>query len=172
MKKVVNGQVYDTDMADAVASWKEENHVAGVKVAVYVKLHRKHVLKKGVAPEEATKVSSWGSVSTVPEKIDKAKGEFFLSFETGSWDEESKRIVPVSDEQAKEIVEKRCSFDDYVSLFGDPRGVVLTVDAVKKAVEQQRMRDREEKSQVVSDLDTAKERVSYLEERIRELENR
>ena len=171
MKKVVNGQVYDTDQADAVASWNEEGCVAGIKLKVSVKLNRKYVLKEGVAPDDAVKVSSWGGISTDREKIDKAKGEFFLSYESSSWDEESKRIVPVSDGQAKEIVEKRCSFDDYVSLFGDPRGLVVTTDAVKKAVEKQRMSDYEEKSQVVKERDAAKARISELEDRIRELEN-
>lgn len=171
MKKVVNGQVYDTDMADTVTSWNEESFVAGVKVKVGVKLNRKYVLKEGVAPEDALKVSSWG-VSTDREKIDKAKGEFFLSYETGAWDEESKRIVPVSDEQAKEIVEKRCSFDDYVSLFGDPRGISVMTDTVKKVVEVQRSRDYEDKVEVMKERDAAKSRISELEERIRELENR
>lgn len=171
MKKVVNGQVYDTDMADSVASWKEESHVAGVKVAVSVKLNRKYVLKEEVPPDEALMPRPWG-VSVNSEKIDKAKGEFFLSFETSSWDEESKRIVPVSDEQAKEIVEKRCSFDDYVKLFGDPRGIAVTPDAVKKAVEKQRLSDYKEKSQVVKERDAANARISELEDRIRELENR
>ena len=128
MKKVVNGQVYDTDMAEIVTSWNETSFVAGVKVTVGAKLNRKYVLKDGVAPEDAIKVSSWGGVSTDREKIDKSKGEFFLSFDTGTWDGESKRIVPVSDEQAKEIVEKRCSFDEYVSLFGDPRGITVSPD--------------------------------------------
>jgi hypothetical protein len=146
--------------------------VAGVKVTVDVTLNRKYVLKDGVAPKEAVKVYSWGGVSADHEKIDKAKGEFFLSFETGSWNEESRRIVPVSEEQAKEIVEKRCSFDDYVSLFGDPRGIVVSPDAVKKAVGEQRSRDYDEKLQVEKDRDAAKARVSELEDRIRELENR
>lgn len=171
MKKVVNGQVYDTEMADIVASWHKESCVAGVKVKVGVKLNRKYVLKEGVAPEDALKVSSWG-VSADREKIDKAKGEFFLSFETSSWEEESKRIVPVSDDQAKAIVEKRCSFDEYVSLFGDPRGLSVTPEAVKNAVKKQRMDDYEEKLQIEKERDTAKSRISELEERIRELENR
>lgn len=172
MKKVVNGQVYDTDMADYVASWKEESHVAGVKVTVHVRLNRKYVLKEGVSPDEALKVSAWGGVTTAREKIDEAKGEFFLSLETNSWDEESKRIVPVSDDEAKQIVEKRCSFDDYVKLFGDPSGIAVTPEAVKKAVEKQRASDYEEKSQVVKERDAANARISELEDRIRELENR
>lgn len=172
MKKVVNGQVYDTDQAETVTSWNEESHVAGVKVKVGVKLNRKYVLKEGVPPEEALKAHSWGGITIDHEKIDKAKGEFFLSFETSSWDEESKRIVPVSDEQAKEIVEKRCSFDAYVELFGDPRGVVVTVDALRKAVDKQRVSDNEEKSKVVGERDAANVRISELEDRIRELENR
>ena len=171
MKKVVNGQVYDTDMADIVTAWDEESYVAGIKVKVSIKLYRKHVLKEGVAPEDALKVSSWG-VSTDREKVDKAKGEFFLSYESGAWNEESKRIVPVSDEQAKEIVEKRCSFDEYVSLFGDPRGTIVSPEAVKNAVKKQRMDDYEEKLQIEKERDTAKSRISELEERIRELENR
>lgn len=141
MKKVVNGKVYDTDMAATVTSWNEESCVAGIKVKVGVKLNRKYVLKEGVAPEDALKISSWGGVSTDRAKVDNAKGEFFLSYETGPWDEMSKRIVPVSDDQAKEIVERRCSFDEYVSLFGDPRGLVVTPDAVKKAVGVQHQRD-------------------------------
>ena len=172
MKKVVNGQVYDTDQADAVASWNEEGCVAGTKVKVRVKLNRKYFLKEGVAPEDALKVHSWGGVSVDRDKIDKAKGEFFLSYEAGSWEEESNRIVPVSDGQAKDIVEKRCSFNVYVSLFGDPRGLTVTTDTVKKAVDQQRMNDYEEKSKVVKERDAANVRISELEERIRELENR
>lgn len=172
MKKVVNGKVYDTDMAATVTSWNEESCVAGIKVKVGIMLNRKYVLKEGVAPEDALRVSSWGGVSTDTEKLDKAKGEFFLSYDTGSWDEESKRIVPVSDEQAKEIVEKRCSFDEYVSLFGDPRGVVVTPDALKKAVGDQRSRDYEERSKVEKQRDAAVARISELEARILELENR
>lgn len=171
MKKIVKGQVYDTDMAATVTSWNEESHVAGVKVRINVRLNRKCVLKEGVVPEEALKVSSWGSVSVDSEKIDIAKGEFFLSFDAGSWEEDSKRIVPVSDEQAKELVEKRCSFDEYVRLFGDPRGVVVTPDAVRKAVDKQRLHDYEEKSQVAKERDVAKARVSELEALIRELES-
>lgn len=172
MKKVVNGQVYDTDMAASVASWKEESHVAGVKVTANITLNRKYVLKEGVAPEDAMKVTSWGGISIDIEKIDQTRGEFFLSIESGSWAEESKRVVPITDDQAKQIVEKRGSFEDYVRWFGDPRGLVVTPDAVKKAVGEQHSRDYEEKSQVVKERDEAKARVSELEDRIRELENR
>jgi hypothetical protein len=172
MKKVVNGRVYDTDMAASVTSWNEETHVAGVRVKVSVRLNRKYVLKEGVAPEDALKVSSWGGVSTGSEKVDTTRGEFFLSFETGSWGEESKRIVPVSDDEAKSIVEKRCSFDEYVRWFGDPRGLVVTPEAVRKAVETQRLHDYDEKSRVEKERDAAKARVSELEDRVRELENR
>ena len=172
MKKVVNGRVYDTDMAATVTSWKEESHVAGVKVTVSVMLKRKYVLKEGVAPEDALKVSSWGGVSTDSEKVDTARGEFFLSFETGSWDEESKRIVPVSDDEAKEIVERRCSFEEYVRWFGDPRGLVVTPDAVRKAVDARSTKAYEDESKLKAERDAAKARVSELEERVRELENR
>lgn len=169
MKKVVNGQVYDTDMAETVTSWNEESQLAGVKVVVSIRLNRKFVLKEGVAPEEALRVYDWGSVSTDRNKVDKTKGEFFLSFDAKSWDEESKRIVPVSDDEAKRIVEKRCSFEEYVSLFGDPRGIAVTPDAVKKAVEKQRLSDYEEKSQVVKERDEAKARCSELEDQVQKL---
>ena len=76
MKKIVDGRVYDTDMAATVATWSEEGCVAGVKVNVSVRLNRKYVLKEGVAPEDALKVSSWGGVSTDSEKVDKTRGEF------------------------------------------------------------------------------------------------
>lgn len=172
MKKVVNGRVYDTDMAATVTSWNEETHVAGVRVKVSVRLKRKYVLKEGVAPEDALKVSSWGGVSTDGEKVDTTRGEFFLSFETGSWDEESKRIVPVSDDEAKEIVEKRCSFEEYVRWFGDPRGLVVTPDAVRKAVDARSTKAYEDESKLKAERDAAKARVSELEERVRELESR
>jgi hypothetical protein len=158
-------------MAAAVVVWEERSCVAGVTVKVSVTLNRKYVLKEGVAPEAAVKVSSWGA-STDRDKVDKAKGEFFLSFETGSWDEETKRIVPVSDDQAKEIVEKRCSFEEYVSLFGDPRGVIVTPEAIQKAVAEQRSSDYEERALVTKERDVARARVYELEDRIRELENR
>jgi len=172
MKKVVNGRVYDTDMAATVTRWDEEAHVAGVRVKVSVRLHRKYDLKEGVAPEDALKVSSWGGVSTDSGKVDTTRGEFFLSFETRSWDEESNQIVPVSDDEAKRIVERRCSFEDYVRWFGDPRGLVATPEAVRKAVEAQRSHDYDERSQVEKERDAAKARVSELEDRVRELESR
>lgn len=172
MKKVVNGQVYDTEMASRVTSWKEESCVAGVKVTAGITLNRKYVLKEGVAPEDAIQVTSWGGISVDIEKIDQTKGEFFLSIESGSWAEESRRIVPITDDQAKQIVEKRGSFEDYVRWFGDPRGISVTPDAIKKAVSEQHSRDYEEKRQVEKERDTAKARVSELENRIRDLENR
>ena len=172
MKKVVSGQVYDTDMAASVVRWQEEGCVAGVKVTANTTLNRKYVLKEGVSPEDAIKVTSWGAIKVDSEKIDHTSGEFFLSIESGLWNEESKRIVPVTDDQAKQIVEKRGSFEDYVRWFGDPRGLVVTPDAVKKAFNEQRSHDYEEKSQVEKERDAAKARVSELEDRIRELENR
>lgn len=170
MKKVVGGRVYDTDMAATVTTWNEESCVAGVKVKVSVKLNRMYVLKEDVAPEDALKVSSWGGVSTDREKVDTTRGEFFLSFETRSWDEESKRIVPVSDDEAKQIVEKRCSFEDYIHWFGDPRGLVVTPDAVRKAVDARSAKAYEDESELKAERDAAKARVSELEDRVRELE--
>ena len=172
MKKVVNGRVYDTDMAATVTTWKEESRVVGVNVTVRVKLNRKYALKEGVAPEDALKVSSWGGVSVDSEKVDTTRGEFFLSFEAGSWDEESKRIVPVSDGEAKSIVEKRCSFEEYVGWFGDPRGLVVTPDAVRKAVDARSTKAYEEASKLKAERDAAKARVSELEDRVQELKNR
>ena len=163
MKKVVNGRVYDTDMAATVTTWNEESCVAGVKVKVSVRLNRKYVLKEGVAPEDALNVTSWGGVRTDSEKIDTTRGEFFLSFETGSWDEESKRIVPVSDEEAKQIVEKRCSFDEYVRWFGDPRGLVVTPDAVKKAVDARGAQAYDAERKLKAERDAAQARVHELE---------
>lgn len=172
MKKVVNGKVYDTEMAEAVVSWKEESHVAGVKAKATVTLMRNYVLKEGVSPDDAITVKSWGGISVDRTKIDWTSGELFLSIEAGLWAEESKRIVPVTEDQAKRIVEKRCSFEDYVRWFGDPRGLSVTPDFVKKAVEKQRMSDYNEKSLVVKERDAANARISELEERVRELESR
>lgn len=166
MKKIVDGRVYDTDMAALVAVWKEESCVAGVMLTTSVKLYRKYVPKEGVAPEAALKVYPWGGVSADSEKVDTTRGEFFLSFETGSWDEESKRVVPVSDNQAKSIVEKRCSFDDYIKLFGDPRGLVVTPDAVKKAVDARSTKAYEDESKLKAERDAAQARVHELEAKL------
>lgn len=171
MKKVVNGHVYDVNMAAPVVRWEEISHMAGLTIKVEVKLNRKYVLKEGVAPENAIKVHPWGT-STDYDKIDKTKGEFFLSYEADSWGEESKRIEPITDDQAKNIVEKKCSFETYVKLFGDPRGLVVTPEAVDNAVEQQRSHDYEEIRQAKKERDVAKARVSELENLVRELENR
>ena len=166
MKKIVNGRVYDTDMAATVTTWNEESCVAGVKVKVSVRLNRVYVLKEGVAPEDALRVSSWGGISTDTEKVDTTRGEFFLSFETGSWDEESKRIVPVSDDQAKEIVEKRCSFEEYVRWFGDPRGLVVTPDAVRKAVDARSAKAYDAERELKAERDAAQARVRELEAKL------
>lgn len=157
MKKIVNGKVYDTDMATQVVWWSEEANVSGITVKVKITLNRAYYPKDGVDPEDAIKVYSWGGVSVDTDKVDMTKGEFFLSYDIGSCDESSKRIVPISDAEAKSIVEERCSFDEYVRLFGDPRGLVITPDAVRKAVEKGR--------------NEAKTRISELEKRIQELEN-
>ena len=157
MKKVVNGRVYDTDMATSVVMWYEETHVSGITVKVRITLNRAYSPKDGVAPEDALKVYSWGGISVDTDKVDTTKGKFFLSYDIGSYDESSKRIVPISDAEAKSIVEERCSFDEYVRLFGDPRGLVITPDDVRKAVEKGR--------------NEAKTRISELEKRIQELEN-
>ena len=158
MKKIVNGEVYDTDMATSVVMWYEETHVSGITVKVRITLNRAYSPKDGVDPEDALKVYSWGGISVDTDKVDTTKGKFFLSYDIGSYDESSKRIVPISDAEAKSIVEERCSFDEYVRLFGDPRGLVITPDAVRKAVEKGR--------------NEAKTRISELEKRIQELENR
>lgn len=168
MKKVVNGRVYDTDMAATVTTWTEESCVAGVRVKVSVGLNRKYDLKEGVAPEDALTVSSWGGVSADSEKVDRARGEFFLSFETGSWDEESKRVVPVSDDEAKAIVEKRCSFEEYVRWFGDPRGLVVTPEAVRKAVDARSAKAYEEEGRLKAERDAARARVRELEAKLAE----
>lgn len=157
MKKVVNGRVYDTDMATSVVMWYEETHVSGITVKVRITLNRAYSPKDGVDPEDALKVYSWGGISVDTDKVDTTKGKFFLSYDIGSYDESSKRIVPISDAEAKSIVEERCSFDEYVRLFGDPRGLVITPDVVRKAVEKGR--------------NEAKTRISELEKRIQELEN-
>ena len=157
MKKIVNGKVYDTDMATPVVKWSEETNVSGITVKVIITLNRAYYPKDGVAPEDALKVYSWGGISVDTDKIDTTKGKFFLSYDIGSYDESSKRTVPISDAEAKSIVEERCSFDTYVRLFGDPRGLVITPDAVRKAVEKVR--------------NEAKTRISELEKRIQELEN-
>lgn len=166
MKKVVGGRVYDTDMAATVTTWNEESCVAGVKVKVSVRLNRVYVLKEGVAPENALRVSSWGGISTDTEKVDTTRGEFFLSFEAGSWDEESKRIVPVSDDQAKEIVEKRCSFEEYIRWFGDPRGLVVTPDAVRKAVDARSAKAYDAERELKAERDAAQARVRELEAKL------
>ena len=157
MKKIVNGEVYDTNMATSVVMWYEETNVSGITVKVRITLNRAYSPKDGVDPEDAIKVYSWGGVSVDTDKVDTTKGKFFLSYDIGSYDESSKRIVPISDEEAKSIVEERCSFDEYVRLFGDPRGLVITPNAVKKAVEKER--------------NESKTRISELEKRIHELEN-
>lgn len=157
MKKIVNGKVYDTDMATPVVWWSEETNVSGVTVKVRITLNRDYYPKDGVDPEDAIKVHSWGDVSVDKDKVDTTKGKFFLSYDIGSYDESSKRIVPISDAEAKSIVEERCSFDEYVRLFGDPRGLVITPDAVRKAVEKWR--------------NETKTRISELEKRIQKPEN-
>ena len=157
MKKIVNGEVYDTDMATSVVMWSEEIKVSGITVKVRIRLNRAYSPKDGVDPEDTMKVYSWGGVSVDTDKVDTTKGKFFLSYDTGAYDESSKRIVPISDEEAKRIVEERCSFDEYVRLFGDPRGLVITPDSIRKAVEKGRSEE--------------KARISELEKRIQELEN-
>lgn len=172
MKKIVGGRVYDSDNAFTVLNWSEESVVSGVKVKVQVRLNRTYCLKDGVEAADAVTTTSWGSTVFDKEKLDRTRGEFFLTFETGSWDEESKRVLPVSDEDAKAILEKRGSFDDYCKWFGDPRGPVLTMDAVKKAVDAENTRQYKSRREVEKDRDAAKARVSELEDRVRELENR
>lgn len=172
MKKIVNGRVYDTDDAHRVLSWSEDSIVSGVKVSVQVRLNRAYCLKDGVDTTDAVKPTSWGSMVFDMEKVDRTRGEFFLSFEAGSWEEESKRIVPVTDEEARKLVEKRGSFDDYCKWFGDPRGPMFTMDAVRKAVDAENRRQYEARREIEKARDAAKARVSELENRVAELERK
>ena len=173
MKKIVNGRVYDTDAAHTITNWNETvPGPGGVKVNVQVRLHRAYCFKEGIAPEDAVTTTSWGGVSIDIDKVDKARGEFFLSYEAGSWDEGARRIVPVTDDEAKGIVEDRCSFDEYVRWFGDPRGAVVMIDAVRKAVDARASKDYDDQRKVEWERDDARRRVEELEARVRELENR
>ena len=171
MKKVVNGRVYDTDTASTVLSWTVEQNVAGLQVTVQYRLNRMYQLKEGVQPEDAVKLTSWGGVSVDSDKIDRTKGEFFLSIETEGWGEKAKRVQPISDDEAKALLERRASFDEYVKWFGDPRGLIITSDAVRKAVDARSSKAYDDERALRAERDAAQARVRELEERVRELEN-
>lgn len=166
MKKVVNGRVYDTDAASTVLSWMEDSYVAGLHVAVQYRLNRMYQLKEGIPPEDAVKLTSWGSADISLDKVDRSRGEFFISVEFGGWAEDSRRIQPISDDEAKAIIERHASYEEYVRWFGDPRGLAPTLDAVRKAIDARSAKACENERRLTAERDAAKARVEELERRL------
>ena len=97
MKKIINGRKYDTDTAEALASYW--NGLGGSDFA-----HCTETLYR------------------------KKTGEFFLHGEGGPMSKYShsygnmtcggEKIIPLTEDEAKEFVERRCDGDEYEAIFG------------------------------------------------------
>ena len=97
MKKIITGKEYDTNTAKCVADW-ENGYGHNDFISVEEHLYRKKT------------------------------GEFFLHGEGGAMTEYSEsyagntcgseRIIPLTEDEAKEWVENQLDADDYESIFG------------------------------------------------------
>lgn len=135
MKKVVGGVLYDTDRAVQCVSWRETVVNFGVRTDYSFTLYRKVVPKPGVDPATVVKVSKYGSVSVDRDLADERSGEFFLAVEGPGWNDDAKRVEPVSVDCAKSTVEARGDCATWERFFGTPAGVSET-DAIARAVEE------------------------------------
>lgn len=126
MKQIIEGHMYDTDLARMVANnykWLEpDKSPTGGLCKVTETLYRELALKPGVSLSEARKKTSWGGFTWDDNKIDKGNGSFFLVISIG-WDNyDSAAVHPLTKDQAKRWFERHHgdNVETYVELFGEP----------------------------------------------------
>lgn len=130
MKQIINGHLYDTDLAKAVADSSEwigpEKSPTGSKCKVTETLYREIALKQGVRISDARKKTSWGGYVWDDDKIDCRTGAFFLVVGIGWYGSDASVVRPLTEDQAKSWFERHHGdeVDKYTAVFGEPTSCV------------------------------------------------
>lgn len=126
MQKIIDGHLYDTDLAREVADnseWLEPmKSPTGGRCKVTETLYREIALKPGVSLSEARKKTSWGGFTWDDDKIDRGNGAFFLIIGFGWSGSDASAVHPMTEEQAKRWFERYHGdeVDKYRRIFGAP----------------------------------------------------
>lgn len=126
MQKIIDGHLYDTDLAREVADNSEyldpTKSPTGGRCKVTETLYREIALKPGVALSEARKKTSWGGYTWDDDKIDYGNGAFFLVVGFGWSGNDASAVHPVTEEQAKRWFERYHgdNVEKYRKIFGAP----------------------------------------------------
>ena len=130
MKQIINGHLYDTDLARSVADSFEwigpEKSPTGDKCRVMEILYREIALKQGVRVSDARKKTSWGGYVWDDDKLDWRSGAFFLVTGFGWCGSEAATVHPLTEDQAKAWFERHHGdeVDKYTCVFGEPTSCV------------------------------------------------
>lgn len=126
MQKIIDGHLYDTDLAREVADNSEwlgpDKSPTGGRCKVTETLYREIALKPGVALSEARKKTSWGGYTWDDDKIDYGNGAFFLVVGFGWSGNDASAVHPLSEDQAKRWFERYHgdNVEKYRRVFGAP----------------------------------------------------
>lgn len=126
MQKIIEGHLYDTDLAKEVADNKDWLEPAesptGGRCQVTETLYREIALKPGVDISAARKKTSWGGYTWDDDKIDRGNGAFFLVIGFGWRGNDSASLRPLTEEQARRWFERYHGdeVDKYRRVFGTP----------------------------------------------------
>ena len=126
MKKIIDGHLYDTDLAKEVGSdskWLDgDRSPTGGQCNVRETLYREIALKQGVDISQARKKTSWGGFPWGDDRIDPGRGAFFLVVGFGWCESDSSAIYPMTEDQARRWFERSHGdeVETYRRVFGDP----------------------------------------------------
>ena len=126
MQKIIDGHLYDTDLAREVADnseWLEPmKSPTGGRCKVTETLYREIALKPGVSLSEARKKTSWGGFTWDDDKIDYGTGSFFLVSGFGWSGNDASTVHPLTEEQARRWFERYHgdNVQKYRQVFGAP----------------------------------------------------
>lgn len=147
MQMIIDGRLYDTDLAREVADNSEWlgpcRSPTGGRCKVTETLYREIALKPGVSLSEARSRTSWGGYVWDDDKIDHRKGAFFLVVRIGWSGNDSSAVRPVTEDQAKSWFERYHGdeVDKYRCTFGAPS---TCLPGYQEETEREReLRDRE-----------------------------
>lgn len=174
MQKIIDGHLYDTDLAREVADNSEwlgpDKSPTGGRCKVTETLYREIALKPGVSLSEARKKTSWGGFTWDDDKIDYGNGTFFLVVGFGWSENDASAVHPMTEEQAKRWFEHYHgdNVEKYRKIFGAPTTCLPEYREETQREHELRVREDELKNlrgeleTVKADRDNLKEKFSKV----------
>lgn len=126
MQKIIDGHLYDTELAREVANNSEYldpgRSPTGGRCKVTETLYREIALKPGANLSEARKKTSWGGWAWDDDKIDSGNGAFFLVVGIGWGGSDTSAVHPMTEDEAKRWFERYHgdNVEKYRRVFGAP----------------------------------------------------